>query len=233
MSLDTDDVASLRMERSFLVSITERILWKSCILDGFWSVRWRTHVCALGDVYTFGPTFRTVNSQTTRHLAEFWMVEPEMAFADMTSAMNNAESMPKAEKCDEDLKFFAKQVTTVKLRDKPFMRCSYRQQWGTCRMISKDRSNICIQLSKEDQAFCMRDNDEDGGETVNPIDLLVPGVGEIVGESQREERLDVLIEKIKDLELDVDDYWWYLDLRRFGSVPHAGYGLGFERLVTM
>lgn len=233
-----------------------------------------THACALGDIYTFGPTFRAENSQTARHLAEFHMVEPEMAFADLTSAMNNAEAMLKSavskvlENRAEDLTFFNnfydKQLLTRlnKLVDTPFERVTYRDAIKYLQEeISKDPSKwqfpdvefgtdlateherwlaetkfesavFVYNYPRSIKAFYMRDNEEDDGETVNAMDLLVPGVGELVGGSQREERLDVLVKKMEDLDLDPEDYWWYLDLRRFGSVPHAGYGLGFERLVT-
>lgn len=233
-----------------------------------------THACALGDIYTFGPTFRAENSQTSRHLAEFHMVEPEMAFADLTSAMNNAENMLKyvvqhvLDSCGEDLEFFQKfydkalMTRLEKLVQKPFVRVSYREaieflqeeinkdpsKWqfpdvsfGTDLATEHERwlaetkfesAVFVYNYPKAIKAFYMRDNEEDGGETVNAMDLLVPGVGELIGGSQREERLDVLEQKIADVGLDKEDYWWYLDLRRFGSVPHAGYGLGFERLVT-
>jgi asparaginyl-tRNA synthetase len=202
------------------------------------------------------------------------MVEPEMAFADLTSAMNNAENMLKyvvqhvLDSCGEDLEFFQKfydkalMTRLEKLVQKPFVRVSYREaieflqeeinkdpsKWqfpdvsfGTDLATEHERwlaetkfesAVFVYNYPKAIKAFYMRDNEEDGGETVNAMDLLVPGVGELIGGSQREDRLDVLEQKIADVGLDKEDYWWYLDLRRFGSVPHAGYGLGFERLVT-
>ena len=233
-----------------------------------------TYATAMGDIYTFGPTFRAENSQTTRHLAEFHMVEPEMAFADLDSAMDNAEGMVRfvvkhvLDSCDEDIQFFNKfydkelKARLSKVVDQPFARVSYRDAIGFLQEeIAKDPSKwqfpyvefgtdlateherwlaetkfqsavFVYNYPKKIKAFYMRDNDEDGGETVNAFDLLVPGVGELVGGSQREERLDTLLAKMEEVELDPDDYWWYLDTRRFGSVPHSGYGLGFERLVT-
>eukprot|EP00577_Skeletonema_sp_RCC1716_P006677 CAMPEP_0113400100 /NCGR_PEP_ID=MMETSP0013_2-20120614/15931_1 /TAXON_ID=2843 ORGANISM="Skeletonema costatum, Strain 1716" /NCGR_SAMPLE_ID=MMETSP0013_2 /ASSEMBLY_ACC=CAM_ASM_000158 /LENGTH=582 /DNA_ID=CAMNT_0000285123 /DNA_START=171 /DNA_END=1919 /DNA_ORIENTATION=+ /assembly_acc=CAM_ASM_000158 len=279
-TLDIDDVASLPRAKDDEgkelagVDYAEDFFGKAAFLTVSGQLGGETHACALGDVYTFGPTFRAENSQTTRHLAEFWMVEPEMAFADLTSAMDNAEAMLKAcvgdviEKCDEDLEFFGKffdkglKARLDKVVNKPFVRCEYRDaikylqeeiakdpskwqfpdvEFGTDlateheRWLAETKFDSAVfvyNYPKSIKAFYMRDNDEDGGETVNAMDLLVPGVGELVGGSQREERMDVLVEKMKELDLDVEDYWWYLDLRRFGSVPHAGYGLGFERLVT-
>jgi len=279
-TLDTDDVASLPRAKDEDgkelpgVDYGEDFFGKAAFLTVSGQLGGETYATALGDVYTFGPTFRAENSQTARHLAEFWMVEPEMAFADLTSAMDNAEAMLKSvvglalKECEEDLTFFAKffdkglKDRLEKLVNKPFVRVAYRDaieylqeeiakdpsawqfpevEFGTDLATEHERwlaetkfesAVFVYNYPKKIKAFYMRDNDEDGGETVNAMDLLVPGVGELVGGSQREERLDVLVEKMKELDLDVEDYWWYLDLRRFGSVPHAGYGLGFERLVT-
>lgn len=232
-----------------------------------------TYASALGDIYTFGPTFRAENSQTTRHLAEFNMIEPEMAFADMFSAMLNAEGFVKfvvkhvMDNCNEDLDFFNKfmdktlKERLLKLVNEPFARVPYREavillqkeiakdpskwaypdvQFGTDlateheRWLAEVHFKSCVfvhNYPKSIKAFYMRDNDEDNGETVDAFDLLVPGVGELIGGSQREERLPTLLAKMEDNDLNPKDYWWYLDLRRYGSVPHAGYGLGFERLV--
>jgi asparaginyl-tRNA synthetase len=279
-TLDIDNVSKLPMKmdddgKTQLDSVdyNQDFFGKPAFLTVSGQLGGETHACALGDIYTFGPTFRAENSQTTRHLAEFNMVEPEMAFADLNAAMDNAENMLKyvvgqtLEKCTEDLDFFNNfydkglKERLDKVVNTPFTRVSYRQaieylqeeiakdpskwqfpdvEFGTDlateheRWLAETKFNSCTfvyNYPKEIKAFYMRDNDEDGGETVNAMDLLVPGVGELVGGSQREDRLDVLLTKMKELDLNPDDYWWYLDLRRFGSVPHAGYGLGFERLV--
>eukprot|EP00968_Pinguiococcus_pyrenoidosus_P026764 scaffold7329_cov222-Pinguiococcus_pyrenoidosus.AAC.6 len=230
------------------------------------------YACALGDIYTFGPTFRAENSQTTRHLAEFWMIEPEMAFAGLPEVMQNAEEYIKfvvrkvQEDCSPDLDFFGSFVDKTltdrlaKLVEKPFERIAYRDavvelqkeiakdpskwqfpevEFGTdlqteherwlCEKLAGGRATFVYDYPKDIKAFYMRENPD--GETVGATDLLVPGVGELVGGSAREERLEVLVDKIQKMGLPEEEYWWYLDLRRFGSVPHAGYGLGFERLV--
>ena len=221
---------------------------------------------AFGNVYTFGPTFRAENSNTQRHAAEFWMIEPEMAFADLGDYMDNAEAMIKfviqtvLEKCPQEMEFFGKFVDKELLprlqhvKDSNFVRVSYTEAvkllqesgakfdypvtWG-CDLQTEHERYLTEQLfkkpvfvtdyPKEIKAFYMRQNDD--GKTVAAADCLVPGIGEIIGGSQREERLDLLEARMHELGLNPEDYWWYLDLRRYGSTHHAGYGLGFERLV--
>ncbi len=222
----------------------------------------------LGLVYTFGPTFRAENSNTPRHLAEFWMVEPEMAFYDLEDDMALAEDYVKAlcrhvlDRCDEDLAFLEKFVSPG-LRDSlagiveaNFLRLPYREaieilkasghdfefpiRWGMDlqteheRFLTEQHANgpvFVYDFPKEAKAFYMRLNDDQA--TVAAMDLLMPRVGELIGGSQREERLDVLEDRIEALGLDGRDYWWYLDTRRFGTVPHSGFGLGFERAVQL
>jgi len=221
---------------------------------------------ALSDVYTFGPTFRAENSNTSRHLAEFWMIEPEMAFADLQADMECAESYLKfcvsyvLEHCKEDLEFFdkfiengllerlrnvasssfahipyTKAIEILKQAPKQF---EFPVEWGTDLQSEHERylaeeyckkPVILTDYPAAIKAFYMRGNDD--GKTVAAMDILVPKIGEIIGGSQREERLDVLEQKIGDFGLKREDYWWYLELREYGSVPHAGFGLGFERLV--
>lgn len=225
------------------------------------------YATAMSDVYTFGPTFRAENSNTSRHLAEFWMIEPEMAFADLSDDMNCAEAYLKhclqyiLDSCSEDLEFFAHQndkMLVQRLQDivtKPFARLSYTDavellqkakkrfefpvKWGSDLQSEHERYLTETEFSgtplfitnypKDIKAFYMRLNSDE--KTVAAMDLLVPGVGELIGGSQREERLQVLEERIAQQGLNAQDYWWYLDLRRYGSVPHAGFGLGFERLI--
>lgn len=230
-----------------------------------------TYASALGDIYTFGPTFRAENSQTTRHLAEFHMIEPEIAFCDLEQSMDNAEGFVKyvvqqaLAKCGDDLGFFNSFYDKTLLErldrivEQPFARVSYREavallqdeiakdpskwqypdvEFGTDLSTEHERwlaeskfgtATFVYNYPRSIKAFYMRDNED--GETVAAMDLLVPGVGELVGGSQREERLDVLKAKMAEMGLAEEDYWWYLDLRKYGSVPHSGYGLGFERLV--
>ncbi|MEB3314255.1 MAG: asparagine--tRNA ligase [Cyanobacteriota bacterium] len=222
---------------------------------------------AFTNVYTFGPTFRAENSNTSRHLAEFWMVEPEMAFCDLTGNMDLAEEFLKyvfqavLDQCPEDMEFFNQRIdsavlsTAENILNHTFERITYTEAvkrleqqsdrrfefpvaWGID-LQSEHERYLAEELFKKPvivtdyptgiKAFYMRLNE--GGETVAAMDVLAPKVGEIIGGSQREERLDVLSDRIQAAGLELDPYWWYLDLRRFGSVPHAGFGLGFERLV--
>ncbi len=221
---------------------------------------------ALSDVYTFGPTFRAENSNTSRHLAEFWMIEPEMAFADLKADMECAQSYLQfcvryvLEHCREDLEFFDKFIENGLLQrlqhvaDSPFAHLTYTQaveilrkapkqfefpvEWGIDlqseheRYLAEEHCKqpvILTDYPAEIKAFYMRANDD--GKTVAAMDILVPKIGEIIGGSQREERIDRLEHKIAEHGLNRSDYWWYLELREYGSVPHAGFGLGFERLV--
>ncbi len=224
------------------------------------------YATALGKIYTFGPTFRAENSNTSRHLAEFWMVEPEAAFFELDDNMALAERFLKRivndvlRDCQEDMQFFHERIDDTVLaaletvRDRDFLRLSYTEaielleksgekfefpvRWGADlqaeheRYLTEKKFNapvILYDYPRGIKAFYMRVNDD--GKTVRAMDVLVPRVGEIIGGSQREERLDVLIERMKEQGLNPDDYWWYLDLRRYGTVPHAGFGLGLERMV--
>jgi asparaginyl-tRNA synthetase len=224
------------------------------------------YATALGKVYTFGPTFRAENSNTSRHLAEFWMVEPEMAFFELTDNMDLAERFLKRifrdvlEQCREDMEFFNERIdktviaTLEQILTSNFKRVTYTDavdiltksgesfefpvSWGTDLQSEHERfltekhfgcPVILFDYPKEIKAFYMRLNDDE--RTVRAMDVLVPKVGEIIGGSQREERLDVLEKRMVEAGLRPEDYWWYLDLRRFGTVPHAGFGLGLERVV--
>lgn len=224
------------------------------------------YASALSDIYTFGPTFRAENSNTSRHLAEFWMIEPEMAFADINDNMDNAEAFLKfvlkyvLEHCPEDMQFFDKHVSNGLIErlqhviNTPFERASYTYavrileksgkafeypvKWGSDLQSEHERylaeeffakPVIITDYPKQIKAFYMRSNDDN--KTVAAMDVLVPKIGEIIGGSQREERLEVLEHKIQEVGLSKEDYWWYLELRKYGSVPHAGYGVGFERLI--
>ncbi len=224
--------------------------------------------CALGRVYTFGPTFRAENSNTPKHAAEFWMIEPEMAFADLSDNMDLGESCIKwlitylLDNCRDDLDLFANFVdktllaTLDNILAKPFVRLPYEEavailrkaprnfefpvDFGTDLQTEHERylteehfkqPVIVFDYPKEIKAFYMRLNDD--GRTVGAMDVLVPRIGELIGGSAREERLDVLERRIDELGLPKEEYWWYLDLRRFGTVPHAGFGMGFERLLML
>ena len=221
---------------------------------------------AFGNVYTFGPTFRAENSNTQRHAAEFWMIEPEMAFCDLEGDMDVAEAMIKSvikevmAKCPNEMDFFNSFVDkglkerlehvassafgrvsyteAIDILQKSGKKFDYPVSWGCDLQTEHERylteehfkkPVFVTDYPKEIKAFYMRLNDD--GKTVAAADCLVPGIGEIIGGSQREERLDLLEARIKELGMDPKDYWWYLDLRRYGSCRHAGFGLGFERMV--
>jgi asparaginyl-tRNA synthetase len=233
-----------------------------------------TYAMALSRVYTFGPTFRAENSNTSRHLAEFWMIEPEIAFADLNDNADLAEAMLKYLLDDlltrraDDMAFFDLRIEKGlidRLRhviDSPFRRLPYTEaitilekaaektrfeypvKWGLDLQSEHERylteqhfkqPVILMNYPKQIKAFYMRLNDPGTdnapGQTVAAMDVLVPGIGEIIGGSQREERLDILDRRIEEMGLNKADYWWYRDLRRYGTVPHAGFGLGFERLI--
>ncbi|GHE82699.1 asparagine--tRNA ligase [Thalassotalea profundi] len=226
-----------------------------------------TYCCALSKVYTFGPTFRAENSNTSRHLAEFWMVEPEIAFADLSMAADLAEEMLKyvfkavLEERADDLAFFQQRVDKTLIErlnsviNTDFVRLDYTDaitilencgksfenpvSWGVDlnseheRYLAEEHFNGPVVLQnypKDIKSFYMRLNDD--GKTVAAMDILAPGIGEIIGGSQREERLDVLDKRLAEMNLNVEDYSWYRDLRKYGTVPHSGFGLGFERLVA-
>ena len=228
------------------------------------------YAMAFRDVYTFGPTFRAENSNTTNHLAEFWMIEPEMAFADLDYDMDVIEDLIKFcisyvyEECLEEMAFFNERIDTTlkerleKVKNSDFRRMPYTEaieilkqavadgvkfdnsniEWGMDLMTEHERyltekvvdgPVFLTDYPKDIKAFYMRQNDD--GKTVAAVDCLVPGVGELVGGSQREERLDVLENRMKELGMNLEGYQWYLDLRRYGGCQHAGFGVGFERLV--
>jgi len=232
-----------------------------------------TYACALGNVYTFGPTFRAEDSNTPRHLAEFWMVEPEMSFCDLAGDADLAEEFLKflfatvLDRCGEDMAFFNEHVdntviaTLSHIAGSDFVRISYTEaieilqraakagrkwefpvEWGSDLQTEHERflteetykkPVILMNYPAAIKSFYMRMNEPDaqGRQTVAAMDVLVPKIGEIIGGSQREERLDALTARMEKLGLRTDDYWWYLDLRRYGSVPHAGFGLGLERTI--
>ncbi len=248
------------------VDYTKDFFGKSANLTVSGQLNAESFAQAFGNVYTFGPTFRAENSNTQRHAAEFWMIEPEMAFADLNDYMDTAEAMIKfvigevLRKCPAEMEFFSKfmdkglmdrlhnvvenefaripYTQAVALLEQAEVKFDYPVSWGCDLQTEHERyltehyfkkPVFVTDYPKEIKAFYMRLNDD--GKTVAAADCLVPGIGEIIGGSQREERLEVLEARMQELGLNPEDYWWYLDLRRYGSTHHAGYGLGFERLI--
>ncbi len=249
------------------VDFSQDFFGKETFLTVSGQLNGESFACALSDIYTFGPTFRAENSNTSRHLAEFWMIEPEMAFAELKDNMECAQNYLKyciktaLERCPQDMEFFDKYIEKGLINrlqhvvNSPFEHLTYTQaidilknatkkfefpvQWGIDLQSEHERylveeyckrPVILTNYPKEIKAFYMKDDAD--GKTVRAMDVLVAGVGEIIGGSQREDNLEILIKKMDKLGLNKDNYWWYLELRKFGSVPHAGFGLGFERLVV-
>ncbi|MFM2480090.1 asparagine--tRNA ligase [Celerinatantimonas sp. YJH-8] len=265
--VSTLDLANLPRTDKGDVDFSEDFFGKEAFLTVSGQLNVETYACALSKVYTFGPTFRAENSNTSRHLAEFWMVEPEIAFADLDETAALAEKMLKyafkavLDECRDDMEFFAQRIEKTaisRLEDfisKDFAQVDYTDaieillqsgrkfeypvEWGIDMSSEHERylaeehfhSPVVVKnYPKDIKAFYMRMNDD--GKTVAAMDVLAPGIGEIIGGSQREERIDVLDSRLEEMGLSQQDYGWYRDLRRYGSVPHSGFGLGFDRLVT-
>ncbi|MBD2814058.1 asparagine--tRNA ligase [Xenorhabdus sp. Flor] len=265
--VSTLDLQNLPLTDKGDVDFSKDFFGREAFLTVSGQLNGEAYACALSKVYTFGPTFRAENSNTSRHLAEFWMLEPEVAFADLNDIAKLAEEMLKyvfkavlAERAD-DLAFFAERVDSEvitrleKFVDSDFVQLDYTDAieilencghkfenpvyWGVDLASEHERylaekhfgaPVIMKNYPKDIKAFYMRMNED--GKTVAAMDVLAPGIGEIIGGSQREERLDMLDKRMEEMELNKEDYWWYRDLRRYGTVPHSGFGLGFERLVA-
>lgn len=250
----------------FKIDYSQDFFGKQANLTVSGQLEGETYATALSRIYTFGPTFRAENSNTSRHLAEFWMVEPEMSFFTIKENIELAEDFIvyllkwALEKCKEDLEFFDSRIKKGLIEmlnnviSTPFTRLTYTEAiaelekhldrfefkpyWGCDLQSEHERflteevykgPVIVTNYPKEIKSFYMKLNED--GKTVRAMDVLVPGLGEIIGGSEREENLDILQSRIKELGLREEDYWWYLDLRRYGTVPHSGFGLGFERLL--
>ncbi|KAI4453690.1 aspartyl/lysyl-trna synthetase [Holotrichia oblita] len=262
----TLDMNKLPQTKEGAIDFKEDFFGKMANLTVSGQLSAETYAMAFGNVYTFGPTFRAENSNTARHAAEFWMIEPEIAFSDLKDDMKLAEDMLKfvvkyvMDNASEELEFFNNFVDktlidrltniieskfehvtytqAVELLLKADVKFDYPVKWGIDLQTEHERylteqvykkPVFVTDYPKEIKAFYMRLNDDQ--KTVAAMDLLLPGVGELMGGSQREERLDILLERMKELGLNEEDYWWYLDLRRFGGTKHAGFGMGFERCV--
>jgi asparaginyl-tRNA synthetase len=265
-TLDLKNLRAVPTTPEGAIDFSQDFFGKEAFLTVSGQLNVETYCLALSKVYTFGPTFRAENSNTSRHLAEFWMVEPEIAFGDLSADADLAESFLKYiltallnERAD-DMKFFADRIDkTCVARVEAFVKSSFQRMTYTEAIATLERSDrkfefpvrwgmdlqseherwlteehvkapvIVMNYPKEIKAFYMRMNDD--GKTVAAMDVLAPGIGEIIGGSQREERLDHLDQRLAELGLDPQVYWWYRDLRRYGTVPHAGFGLGLERTI--
>jgi asparaginyl-tRNA synthetase len=264
--VSTLDVANPPRTRDGQVDFAQDFFGRSANLTVSGQLNVEAYCLAMSKVYTFGPTFRAENSNTSRHLAEFWMIEPEIAFADLSDDADLAEAFLKyilrvlLDERQDDMKFFDDRIqkgVVQRVEDfvnAPFERLSYTEaiehlqkakkkfefpvEWGSDlqseheRYLAEElvgRPVVVMNYPKEIKSFYMRLNDD--GRTVAAMDVLAPGIGEIIGGSQREERLDVLDQRMEEMGLDKESYWWYRDLRRYGTVPHAGFGLGFERTI--
>jgi len=264
--ITTLDMENLPRTEDGKVDYSKDFFGKEASLTVSGQLNGETYAMAFKNIYTFGPTFRAENSYTARHAAEFWMIEPEIAFADLTDYMDLAEDMMKyvitycLENIPEEMEFFNQFIDKGLLErlehiiNSDFVRVSYTDaveilqncgakfeypvEWGIDLQTEHERylteqhfkSPVFVtDYPKDIKAFYMRLNDD--GKTVAAADLLVPGIGEIIGGSQREERLDVLEARMEEMNLNKEDYWWYLELRKYGGTRHAGFGLGFERLV--
>lgn len=262
----TLDLNSLPKEKDDKIDFSQDFFGKETNLTVSGQLEGETYCMAFKNIYTFGPTFRAENSNTARHAAEFWMVEPEIAFSDLTDDMELAEDMLKyvikycMENAPEEMEFFNSFVDktlfdrlnnvvnsdfvrityteAVELLKKDKDKFEYPVEWGCDLQTEHERylteviykkPVFVTDYPKEIKAFYMRMNDDN--KTVAAMDLLVPGVGEIIGGSQREERIECLEKRLKDMGLEKDEYWWYLDLRKYGGTKHAGFGLGFERAI--
>ncbi|KAA1161424.1 MULTISPECIES: asparagine--tRNA ligase [Pseudoalteromonas] len=265
--VSTLDMQNLPLTDKGEVDYSEDFFGKEAFLTVSGQLNGETYASAMSKIYTFGPTFRAENSNTSRHLAEFWMVEPEVAFADLEDIAKLAENMLKyvfkavLEERRDDMEFFAQRVEKTAITrleefvDKDFAQVDYTDaveilkncgkkfeyavEWGVDLQSEHERylaeehfkAPVVIKNYPRDiKAFYMRQNED--GKTVAAMDVVAPGIGEIIGGSQREERLDVLDARLEEMGLNKEDYSWYRDLRKYGSVPHSGFGLGFERLVA-
>ena len=265
--VSTLDLANLPRNAVGQIDYTKDFFGRETFLTVSGQLNVEAYCLALSKVYTFGPTFRAENSNTTRHLAEFWMIEPEIAFADLRADAQLAEDFLKSvfgavlNERQDDLKFFMerqdKEVISrlenlvasnferleyeeaIRILERSGSKFEYLPTWGQDLQTEHERfltekhvgrPVVVMNYPKDIKAFYMRQNDD--GKTVAAMDVLAPGIGEIIGGSQREERLPLLDQRLRELKLDPAHYGWYRDLRRYGSVPHAGFGLGFERLVV-